>query len=370
MFLNKMNKKIAIVHDDFIQWGGAERLVATIANMFPDAPIYTSTYDNLVVLKSKININRFKTSFLQKIPFKRSLNKLMFPFYPIAFEQFDFSEYDIVISSSARFAHGIITKPGTVHISYINSPFRGFWDIDKYFGSKWYMKILKTLLFPVILKLRQWDYIAAQRADVVYGNSKTVVDRIKKYYRRDAEVFYPYVDFDRFNQERKPDFILPDQYFVVVSRLVEWKRIDLVIRACNQLGKNLIIIGTGNYEAQLKAIAGPAIQFTGYLPDAETTYIIKHTQALIHPQKEDFGMTIIEANYCGIPVIAYQEGGATETVTQGKTGEFFSEQNTDSLINVIKPFNPLIYVRDELFNNAIRYRKELFIQRWKDLIET
>lgn len=362
-----MTEKIAIVHDDFIQWGGAERLVATLAEVFPDAPIYTSMYDELVAQKARIDIARFRVSFLQKIPLKRKLNKLLFWLYPVAFEQIDFSEYDVVISSSARFAHCIITKPAIKHISYVNSPFRGFWDTDKYFGSKWYMNLIKFILSPIISRLRQWDFIAAQRADIVYGNSQTVVDRIKKYYRRDAEVFYPYVDFDRFSKEQEPGFTLPDGYFVVVSRLVEWKRIDLVINACNQLKLNLIIIGTGNYSQKLKSIAGNTIFFSGYLSDAETTYIMKRAQALIHPQKEDFGMTIIEANYCGIPVIAYQEGGATETVIKGKTGEFFPKQNVDSLIDVVKLFNPLVYSKDELLNNAIRFKKELFIQKWIDI---
>lgn len=361
--------KIAIVHDDFVQWGGAERLVAVLAQTFPSAPIYTSMLNEEVVKKSKIARDRFITSWIDKLPLKKAVNKLLFGLYPVVFEGFDFSGCDLVISSSARFAHGIITSPDTHHVAYINSPFRGFWDTKTYFGDSVKGKMLKTLLAKKLSKLRIWDYVAGQRPDKLFGNSKTVVSRIKKYWRRDAEVFYPFVDFDRFDNEEKVSFDLPKEYFVVVSRLIEWKRIDLVIEAFNKIGKKLIIIGDGPDKKRLMSMAGENIMFTGFLLEGQVTYLLKNATALIHPQKEDFGMTIPEANYCGTPVIAFAKGGALETVKEDETGIFFQNQTIDDLVNAVVSFNKDKFNKDDLIKNAKRFSKEMFVNRWREYVD-
>ncbi len=361
--------RIAIVHDDFMQWGGAERLVAVLAQTFPNAPIYTSMLDEEVVKKSKIARDRFITSWLNKLPLKKTANKLFFSLYPVVFEGFDFLDYDLVISSSARFAHGIITSPDTHHVAYVNSPFRGFWDTKSYFGDSVKGKLLKTLLAKKLSRLRMWDFVAGQRPDKLFGNSKAVVSRIKKYWRRDAEAFYPFVDFNRFSKEQKVSFELPEEYFVIVSRLIEWKRIDLVVDAFNNMGKSLVIIGDGPDKKRLMSIAKENVIFTNFLPEEQVTYLLKNATALIHPQKEDFGMTIPEANYCGTPVIAYAEGGALETVKEKETGVFFHNQTVDDLVDAVESFNKDDFDRDDLIENAKRFSKEIFVNRWREYVD-
>ncbi|MCA9392455.1 glycosyltransferase, partial [candidate division WWE3 bacterium] len=352
------SRKIAIVHDDFMQWGGAERLVASLAAEFPAATIYTSMADDAVLAKAGISRDRLRTSFLDRLPFKKSLNKLLFRIYPIVFENFVFDDYEVVISSSTRFAHGVITKPTTKHIAYVNSPFRGFWQPKMYFGDGLGGKVQRLILSPILSRLRQWDYVAGQRADVIFGNSSIVRYRLKKYYRRDdAEVFYPFVDFERFQKVEKPELKLPQKYFIVVSRIVEWKRIDIVVEACNKVGAALVVVGSGSYLGKLKKIGGDNVIFPGFLSDAEVSYLMRNAQALIHPQYEDFGMTIIEANFCETPVIAYKAGGALDTVVEAKTGEFFNYQTVDDLAQRLERFDSSIYKGEDLVENAKRFSK-------------
>lgn len=360
--------KVAIVHDDFMQWGGAERLVAYLTQMFPDAAVFTSMIDDTVIQKSGIDAARINTSWVDKLPFKKSFNRPLFFLYPFIFEAIDFNDYDLVISSSARFAHGVITQPQSKHIAYINSPFRGFWEPSAYFQGG-LGRIAYTLLFRRLSQLRIWDYTAGQRPDAIIANSQTVKDRIKKYYHRDAEVIYPFVEFQRFHAEKSPSVDLPDDYCIILSRLVAWKKIDYVIDAFNQHAKNLVIIGTGEDEVRLRKLAGPSVVFTGFIPDDEATYIIKRAQALIHPQKEDFGMTVIEANYCGVPVIAFNAGGARETVMQGVTGELYNQQNKEALMGVVEEFKNERYRQDDLRAHAAKFSQASFQAKWHESID-
>jgi len=362
--------KIAIVHDDFMQWGGAERLVAALAGLFPDAPVYTSMLDEEVVRKSGIEQSRFVTNGLNRVPFKKKLNKVVFPLYPVFFEGFDFSSFDLVISSSTRFAHGVITKPTTQHIAYINSPFRGFWEPDLYFGRTRKGRVLKTVLLPILSYLRGWDFVAGQRPDVLIGNSSTAQARILKYYKREAEVVYPFVDLERFEQEEKPSFDVPGEFYLVVSRLVEWKKIDLAVAAFNRMGKNLIVIGNGPQKSHLISLAGSTVQVpSAFINDAQVTYLLRRARALIHPQKEDFGMTIVEANACGVPVIAYKKGGALDTIIEDETGLFFNEQTVEALVAAVKRFEneTQTYASDKLKQHATRFSKKVFLQKWEEL---
>ena len=355
--------KIALVHDDFVQWGGAERVMAAIAHEFPGAPIFTSMVTSDVIKKTGIDATRFRTSILDKLPAKAFINKVLFYLYPLVFEQFDFSDFDIVFSTSTRFAHGIVTKPTTKHISYIHSPFRGFWEPRMYFGSGKIGTMVRRLLSPLLSNMRLTDYISGQRADVVYGNSSIVVKRINKYHRRDAEVLFPFVDFERFNGEEKPSFDLPDNYMVVMSRLVEWKRIDVAIDACQELNIPLVIIGTGAAYKKLASRATGSTIMAGYLTDKEASYVLRHSVALLHPQYEDFGMTIIEANACGIPVVAYNKGGARDTVISNETGILFESQTADDLKVALKRVPEISWDKTKLVNHAKGFSREVFVDR-------
>lgn len=361
--------KIALAHDDFMQWGGAERVVTQWAKVFPEAPIFTIAVSEDVRSKTGLSRDRFKTTWIDHLPFKQRLNRVLFPFYPVAFEAFQFNEYDVVLSSSARFAHGLITPPETVHIAYIHSPFRGFWEPRMYFGDSAMGVFQRRLLSPLLVKMRQWDYIAGQRPNHLVGNSKTISKRIAKYWRRDSDSIYPFVDIERFSQSQPPHIGLPDKYFVVVSRLVEWKRIDIVVEAFNELGIPLLVIGSGSYKSELERLAKDNILFPGFVSDAELTHIVSNAEALIHPQREDFGMTVVEANACGTPVIAYAAGGATETVVEGMNGMFFYEQTSQSLREAVKKFNPEMYNNEHMRDHASTFSIDAFSQAWKDYVE-
>ncbi|PIZ45936.1 glycosyl transferase [candidate division WWE3 bacterium CG_4_9_14_3_um_filter_41_6] len=356
-------KRIALVHDDFMQWGGAERVMAAIAHEFPDAPIYTSMVDSRVIAKTGIDPKRFRTSVFDALPAKRVFNKVLFAWYPHVFENFDFTDFDLVFSTSTRFAHGVITKPSTKHISYIHSPFRGFWDPHQYFEHKRFGDMTRNILSPLLSRMRKTDYISAQRADVVYGNSTAVVERINKYYRRDAQVLFPFVDTVRFSRETPPEFKLPDNYVVVISRLVEWKRIDLAIQACNKLNLPLVVLGTGSAYAQLSHLSGRHTIMAGYVSDEQASYILNRARALIHPQYEDFGMTTLEANACGVPVVAYNKGGAQDTVIDGTTGVLFDEQTVNSLVEAIQRVDTVRWDGQKLKTHAQRFSKEVFISQ-------
>lgn len=359
--------RIALVHDDFMQWGGAERVMAVVAEQFSDAPMYTLMADERVLSQAHISPDRVVTSWLDRLPGKKMLNKVLFPFYQTAFEQFDFSNFDLVFSTSTRFAHGIITKPTTKHIAYIHSPFRGFWDPRMYFDHQRFGNVFRIGLSPLLSRMRLSDFIAGQRPDELYGNSSVVVQRIKKYYRRHANLLFPFVDINRFTDEKAPLFQLPEKYMVVMSRLVEWKRIDLAIEACRELKIPLVVIGTGSAFEKLRSLGNEHTIMAGYLSDNEASYVLRRSVALIHPQYEDFGMTIVEAHACGIPVVAYNKGGAQDTVVSNVTGVLFEEQTVDSLKRALVSVETQNWQKDTLVEHAQMFSKELFIERIKTL---
>lgn len=319
--------KVAIVHDFLIRLGGAERVVKVLMDMFPDAPVYTLLYD-----KKKCGEmfpeERVRTSSLQKWPrFIPGMHKFLFPFMPGAVEQYDLSEFDIVISSSGAYSHGVITNLDTKHICYYHSPMRYAWDYTHKYLKEQGLGVFGELIASRLLhKIRQWDFLAADRVDFPIANSKTVAGRIKKYYRQDAEVIYPPVDVARFEPHEKHE-----GYFLIVSTLTPYKKLDLVVELFNKLGKRLVIIGDGNDRARLQSIAAANIDFLGFKPDEVVKEYMENCRAFIFPSEEDFGMAPIEAMACGKPVLAYRKGGLTETVLEGETGEFFDEQTLESM---------------------------------------
>lgn len=350
------SSKIAIVHDDFVQHGGAEKLVECMLEIFPKAELYTSiiTEDWRTKLTNQNPNLKIRTSFLDKLPLKIQLYKVFSFLYPIAFYLFDFNNFDLVLSSSARFAHGIRTPKDTYHIAYVNSPGRMIWEPSKYFN-----KFLLPLIYPLIILLRVWDRYVSVFPDIIIANSNTVKNRIKKYWGRPSKVIYPFFDLKkmpRLDQSQKG-------HFIVVSRLEKWKRIDLAIKACEITKEKLVIVGTGRYKKQLERMANSNyVEFVGRLDDDDLVNTYLNSKALIITQKEDFGITSVEAQALGVPVIAYKAGGALETVLKEKSGVFFEQQTAKSLADSIKAFREIEIDPQVCIMHADKFSKEKFIK--------
>ena len=377
--------KVALVYDRLNKWGGAERVLLALHKLFPDAPLYTSVYD-----KEKApwaSMFKVKTSFLQSLPFTMN-HELFATLMPIAFESFSFDEFDLVISVTSEAAKGILTKPKTKHICYCLTPTRYLWSgYDEYFKNP----ILKFLSNPVVWYLRTWDKIAANRPDKFIAISKEVQGRIRKYYNKDSEIVYPPVEIDdrRWSMEdsnlkiedrssiNRPTstikklsstFHHPSSYFLIVSRLIPYKKIDLAVEAFNKLKLPLKIIGIGSQMRRLRAMAKSNIEFLGSLTDKELVEYYKGCRALIFPGLEDFGLTILEAQSFGKPVIAFRAGGALETVIEGKTGLFFNQQNAESLEKAIKQFNNMKFDSRECIKNAEKFSFERFKKEFMSVL--
>lgn len=322
--------KVAIVHDYLMQMGGAEKVVEVLHSLFPDAPIYTSAYDRDVMPASyrKWDIH---TTFLQRLPWKRKTHRAALLLYPAAFESFDLSGFDLVISSSSSFAKGIITQPETVHVCYTHAPMRFAWTPRSYMKEERVSMMTRTLLAPVFHYLRTWDALAAMRVDYYLANSRSVAQRIRKFYRRDCDVVHPPVETSRFGISPEVD-----DYYLMVTRLAPYKRLDLAVQACTRLNRPLKIVGAGRYANELKKIAGPSIEFMGRVSDKALPDLLARAKAYIMPGEEDFGIAPVEANASGRPVIAYAMGGALDSQIDGVTGVLFEDPTVESLIDAIE----------------------------------
>lgn len=351
---------IAIVHDWLSEFAGADKVLWQLKQIYPDADIYTSVYDKEKV--PQFDKYEIRTTYLQKLPLSKRLRSIMIPLMPLAFEQLDLSKYDLVISNSTSAAKGVITRPNTCHISYCHTPTRYLWmpEMDTRASTSWLRRKANKAL-------KVWDIAAVARVDYFIGNSENVSLRIKKYYKRDSEVVYPPVDTSFFNI--KKENVSRGEYFLFVGRFVPYKKADLVIKAFNKMGVELRLIGTGPEEDKLKKMAKSNIKFLGRASDKAYLENLKSAKALIFPSEEDFGIVPVEAMACGTPVIAYGVGGAKETVVGGITGEFFSEQTPESLINVINKFDPDKYKFEDLRSQAERFSIEEFSINFKKLVD-
>ncbi len=344
------NMKIALLHDHLNQIGGAERVVRTMHAMWPDAPLFTLVHDKKKI-KGFFGDLVIKTSFIQKLPL--SLSKLRWYLFlmPKAMESLDLTGYDVMVSSASAFGKGAIPPKGTVHICYCHTPTRYLWsDAESYLSELRVNPITKHFLAKMLEDLRVWDKKASTRVHHFIANSKFIQERIKKYYDRESTVIYPPVDTKGYPlvDNKKP-------YFIILGRLRPYKRMDLAIRAFNRLGMQLIVAGDGEERAHLEKIAGDTIRFVGDVSDEEKKSLLAHASGFIHPQEEDFGIALVEAMAAGTPVIAYDAGGARETVIEGKTGLFFEEQTWQSLADAV------IRARHTTFDyQAIRDHAELF----------
>ena len=366
--------KVAIVHDYLTQYGGAERVLQVLCELFPKAPIYTLIYNEKAtggVFKGKEII----TSFLQKVPgskrFFRSLPFLM----PLAIEQFDLSYYDLVISNSTSYAKGIITKPKTIHISYCPTPSRYLWhDTHESVTEFKFPRITRPFIPWFLSYLRIWDLDASQRVDEFIAASKITQNRIKRYYNRESTVIYPSIEIDKFNVSDKPK-----QYFLMVGRMVPYKRFDLVVDVFSDpkygmQNEKLLIVGDGPERKKLDAMVRKTncknIEFLGLISDQRLPEYYTNAKALIFPQEEDFGIVALESMACGRPVIAYKAGGALETIINGKTGIFFDEQNPESLSRALSDFKDKSFNPQEIRQHATNWDKKIFKDKIIDFIKS
>ena len=376
--------KVALIHDHLAQNGGAEKVLRVLADMFPEAPIFTLLYEKKETDKYLKN-RQIETSVIQKLPGGVKHYQWYLPFMPLAVEFFDLRGYDLVISDTSSFAKGVITMPDTLHISYCHTPTRYLWsDTHQYINELKYNKWFKKIISMVLNRIRIWDRLAADRVDLFIANSQTVQNRITKYYRRESTVIYPPVEVDKFKisdlSSQKPE----EKYFLIGCRLAPYKRVDLVIKAFLALGApyNLKIFGDGVDLPRLKKLASvnsagasqtgsgsqAKIEFLGRISEEEKIELYSHAQAFINPQEEDFGITVVESMASGRPVIAYQKGGATETVLEGKTGIFFAEPTVESLVAALKLFNGADFDSNFIRQHAQQYATANFRQQMEKFI--
>lgn len=354
--------RVAIVHDYLTQLGGAERVLSALMRAFPNAPVFTLLRGEIEGFDSR----RIRTSFLQKIPGARNYHRYFPLLMPLAVEQFDLSAYDVVLSASHSFGKGVVTSPTTLHISYCFTPTRYVWDDShRYVREFWRSRFFQRLAPVGLSYIRVWDYFASQRVDSYLTLSDYVARRIQKYYQRSARVIPPPVEVERFQMSDKND-----GYYLVVSRLVAYKRIELAIEACEGLGRPLKIAGVGPEAKGLKRRAEKHTEFLGFVADSELPALYARAKALLFPQEEDFGITPLEAAASGKPTVAFAGGGALETVLSGVTGQFFPEQTTTSLQAAIVAFENKAWNAAAIRAHAEKYRAQVFMDKMRDFVHT
>ncbi|MCS7204296.1 MAG: glycosyltransferase [Leptospiraceae bacterium] len=354
--------KVAIVHDWLTGMRGGEVVLEALLDLFPEADLFTLLHIPNCC-SDKIEKRKIYTSFIQNFPFKEKLYRYYLPFFPTAIEEFDFWGYDLVFSSSHCVAKGVIVPPDVPHISYIHTPMRYVWDMYRtYFPGE---NFLQKFLIPFFANyLRTWDSASAHRVDQYIANSQFVARRIKKYYGRDAVVIHPpcIKNFPELNLHQR------DSFYLIVSALVPYKRVDIAVRAFRKLNQKLIIAGNGPELNKLKKLATPNIEFWVSPSKTEIAQLYQRAKALIFPGIEDFGIVPVEAQSYGCPVIAYRRGGALETVVENETGIFFDEQNENSLIDAIKKFENFQFNEKTFRNHLMKFTYDNFIEKIKKIV--
>lgn len=358
--------KIALVHDYLVQHGGAERVLECFCELFPHAPIYTLIYDK-EAMGGTFADRHITTSSLQKMPFAQKKHRIFPLFMPAAIEEFDFSQFDIVLSDSSSFAKGVITRPETLHISYVHTPMRYAWDdCQKYTSDFGFPKIIEKIVPFIVNGVRLWDRISSDRVDHYIANSQFVARRIKKYYNKNSTVINPPVNTKNF-------YLATGQhdhaYYLMVGRLIAYKRHDIAIEAFNKLGLPLKIIGRGPEIKSLKKMAKDNVEFLERVDDKALAAYYAHAKAFIFPQEEDFGIVAIEAMAAGRPIIAYRGGDIVEHLIERKTGIFFEEQNAASLQTAVADFDRYIFDSEFIRAQSLKFDRENFKRTIKDYID-
>jgi glycosyltransferase involved in cell wall biosynthesis len=356
--------RIALVHDYLIQHGGAERVLECFSELFPYAPIYTIVYDK-DAMHGVFSEKNIYTSYLQKFPFAKKHHRLFPILMPSAIEQFDFSKYDVVLSDSSSFAKGIVTNPETLHICYMHTPMRYAWDdCQKYTDDFGFPGFVKKLIPFFMNYVRLWDKISADRVDKFIANSNFVAKRIKKYYGRDSDVIHPPVAVNNFFVSQKTE-----SYFLMVGRLIAYKRNDIAIEAFNKLKLPLKIIGRGPEMKRLKKMAGPNVEFLGHVDEKDLAKYYAECRAFVFPQEEDFGIVAIEAMASGRPVIAYRGGDIPEHMEEGKMGIFFNSQTSQDIIEAVEKFQKSSFDSEYIRSKALPFDRNIFKDKIKRYVE-
>jgi glycosyltransferase involved in cell wall biosynthesis len=349
--------KIALVHDYFVQMGGAERVAEAMHDSFPSAPVYT-TVALPKSLPGGLRSADIRTSPMQHLPSLERRFRHYFMLYPFAVEHFDLKQYDLIFSSSSGYAKGVRRRRNAIHVCYCHTPMRWVWRYDDYVAREGFGGSIRAALPTLLWGLRKWDLRAARQPNYYIANSHLVAARIKKIYGREAVVIPPPIDVHRFEMANEVG-----DYYLILSRLMPYKRIDLAIEACKRTNRRLVIIGDGPDRARLEKLADDRIEFLGRQPDSIVNYYAARCRALLFPGEEDFGMAPLEVNAAGRPVIAYRAGGAEETVVEGVTGIFFDQPTSLSLAGAIEEFEGLKWRQENLRHHAEKFDRTVFAFR-------
>ncbi|HEX8288572.1 MAG TPA: glycosyltransferase [Pyrinomonadaceae bacterium] len=355
--------KIALVHDYFIQMGGAEKVAEELHKQFPFAPMYT-TVDTRNQIPPVLQNAKVYTSWMQNLPGIKKNFRHYFAVYPFAVESFNLKKYDLILSSSSGYAKGVRKRRGAVHICYCHTPMRWAWRYEDYAAREEFGGLKRMVLPPILAGLRRWDLRAAEQPDYYIVNSHNVAQRVKETYGRESIVIPPPIDVKRFTPD-EPD----EDFYLVLSRLISYKQIDLAVEACKKLNRRLIVIGEGPDRKRLEQIAGKQTEFLGRQPDEVVSRYASRCRALLFPGEEDFGMVPLEINASGRPVIAFRAGGALETVVDGKTGMFFNKQTVSSVIEAIEEFETRSFSRQAMRKHAEKFDNHVFTRRVSDFIQ-
>jgi glycosyltransferase involved in cell wall biosynthesis len=353
---------VVLVHDWLNQLGGAENVLEAMVELYPDAPIYTSMYAPNR-MPDEYRSWDIRVTWMDRLPGIHTYQQPYLPLYPRAFSGLDLSDYDVIVSNKSGFCHGV-ASPNAVHICYCLAPTRYVWQYDTYAARENLSQGMAAILRPVIAALRRWDYDAAQRVDHFVAISSDIRQRITQYYNRESTIIYPPVNTDRYH----PQLTIED-YFLVVSRLIPYKRIDLAVRACTALDLPLIVVGDGRDRSRLESMAGPTVQFLGRVADADLPDVMARCKAFLFPGMEDFGIAPVEAQAAGRPVIAYQGGGALDTVIEGQTGAFFDQQSVASLTDALREFDANRFTAAACTENAKRFDAPVFHRELAAFVE-
>jgi glycosyltransferase involved in cell wall biosynthesis len=364
--------KLALAHDWLNQMGGAENVLEEMVAMYPETPVWTTIYGP-TLMPAAYRQWDIRPSWLNRAPAIHRHHQPYLPLYPAAVSSLDFSGYDVILSNKSGFIHGLRHTPQQLHICYCLAPTRYVWDYVGYAAREGFGRWLGLLVEPAIARLRRWDFSAAQvpaqspmKGQKVQGVhhfiaiSKEIQARIKIFYGRDSVIIYPPVNTERF--QPLPSGQLPEDFYLIVSRLIPYKRIDLAVQALSRLGKKLIVVGDGRDRGQLEALAGPTVEFRGRLPGAEVVDLMARCRAFLFPGFEDFGIAPVEAQAAGRPVIAFAKGGALDTVVEGETGLFFHEQSVEALMAAVEQFETMTFDPVAIRANAERFGTTRFHQ--------